>query len=98
MNQHEKRDRLPSTAVLARAREPILERWRAAWNADAAFADWFWAETRTALSIGADASLESAFAGLEWRRLRVSQDQQAPEWAGVRAPARRQDGANERHR
>lgn len=98
VNQHEKRDRLPSAAVLARAREPILGWWRAAWVADAALADRFWAEARAALPIGADASLEAAFAGLEWRRLRVSQDQQAPEWAGVRGPARSQDGVNERHR
>lgn len=98
VNQHEKCDRLPSDAVLARAREPILGWRRAAWIADAALTDRFWAEARVALPIVADASLETAFAGLEWRRLRVSQDQQAPEWAGVRGPARRQDGANERHR
>ena len=93
MNQHEKRDRLPSAAVLARAREPILTWWRAAWDADPGLAERFWAEARAALPIGADASFDSAFAGLEWRRLRVSQDQQAPEWTGVRGAARRQDEA-----
>ncbi|WP_167376138.1 hypothetical protein [Methylobacterium tarhaniae] len=45
------------------------------------------------MPIGADASFDAAFAGLEWRRLRVSQDQQAPEWAGVRGPAPRHDEA-----
>jgi SAM-dependent methyltransferase len=91
VNQHEKRDRLPSAAVLAQAREPILTWWLVAWDADPGLAERFWAEARAALPIGADASFDAAFAGLEWRRLRVSQDQQAPEWAGVRGMARRQD-------
>ncbi len=82
VNQHEKRDRLPSASALAQAREPILTWWRAAWDADAALADRFWAEARATLPIAADSSYEAAFAGLEWRRLRVSQDQQPPEWAG----------------
>ncbi|MGT2481243.1 methyltransferase domain-containing protein [Methylobacterium oryzae CBMB20] len=82
VNQHEKRDRLPSAAALARAREPILTWWRAAWDADPALAARFWAEARAGLPIEADFSYEAAFAGLEWRRLRVSQDQQPPEWSG----------------
>lgn len=91
VNQHEKRDRLPSALALAQAREPILTWWHAGWNADPGLTERFWAEARAALPIGADASFDAAFAGLEWRRLRVSQDQQAPEWAGVRGAARRQD-------
>ena len=82
VNQHEKRDRLPSAAALARAREPILKWWRTAWEADAALADRFWAEARAALPIATDASYQAVFAGLKWRRLRVSQDQQPPEWSG----------------
>lgn len=74
VNQHEKRDRLPSALVHARAREPILTWWRAAWDADLGLAERFWAEARAALPIGADASFDAAFAGIEWRRLRVSQD------------------------
>jgi hypothetical protein len=93
VNQHEKRDRLPSALALARAREPILAWWHTAWAADPALEERFWAEARAALPIGADASFDTAFAGLEWRRLRVSQDQQAPEWAGVRGQAPRRDGA-----
>ncbi|MCJ2071100.1 hypothetical protein MKK75_20280 [Methylobacterium sp. J-030] len=64
VNQHEKRDRLPSAAALARAREPVLTWWRAAWDADAALADRFWAEARAALPIAADTSYEAAFTGL----------------------------------
>ena len=82
VNQHEKRDRLPSAGALAQAREPILTWWRAAWDTDAALTDRFWAEARAALPIAADTSYEAAFTGLEWRRLRVSQDQQPPEWPG----------------
>lgn len=82
LNQSEKRNRLPSAAALARVREPILAWWQTAWNADAALADRFWAEAKAALPIDAYALYEAACAGLEWRRLRISQDQQAPEWAG----------------
>ncbi|UHC17813.1 methyltransferase domain-containing protein [Methylobacterium currus] len=87
VNQHEKRERLPSATALARAREPILAWWQTSWDADPGLAERFWAEARAALPIGADASFDAAFAGLEWRRLRVSQDQQAPEWVGVRGQA-----------
>ncbi|WP_193763279.1 hypothetical protein [Methylorubrum sp. Q1] len=82
VNQHEKRDRLPSAAALARAREPILTWWREAWDTDVALSDRFWAEARAALPIAANTSSEAAFSGQEWRRLRVSQDQQPPEWGG----------------
>ncbi len=82
VNQHEKRDRLPSAVALAQAREPILTWWRVAWDTDVALSDRFWAEARAALPIAANTSFEAAFSGLEWRRLRVSQDQQPPEWTG----------------
>lgn len=80
VNQHEKRDRLPSAATLARARGPIVEWWREAWCADEALAERFVAEARAALPIEGAASPETVFAGMEWRRLRVRQDQGAPEW------------------
>ena len=83
VNQHEKRDCLPSAAALARARESILAWWHMAWDADPGLAERFWAEAQAALPIGTDATFEAAFAGFEWRRLRVSQDQPGPEWAGV---------------
>ncbi|WP_244533282.1 HNH endonuclease domain-containing protein [Methylobacterium aquaticum] len=41
VNQHEKRDQLPSAPTLAQAREPILAWWRTAWDADAALAEQF---------------------------------------------------------
>jgi protein-L-isoaspartate O-methyltransferase len=83
VNQHEKRDRLPSASTLARAREPLLNWWRLAWDSDPALARRFAAEARAALPIDEEVNGATVFAGLEWRRLRVQQDQGAPEWAGV---------------
>jgi SAM-dependent methyltransferase len=83
VNQHEKRDRLPSAAALARAREPILAWWDEAWNADPALAARFGLEARAALPIDGALTPDAVFAGMEWRRLRLQQDQQPPEWAGV---------------
>jgi SAM-dependent methyltransferase len=83
VNQHQKRDRLPSASALAAAREPIIQWWDAAWQADPALARQFAAEARAALPLDGDATPDAVFAGLEWRRLRVRQDQQAPEWGGV---------------
>jgi SAM-dependent methyltransferase len=85
VNQHQKRDRLPTQAALAASREPILDWWRAAWEADSALAARFSAEAQSALPLDAHFSLDAVFSGLEWRRLRVQQDQQAPEWSGARA-------------
>jgi SAM-dependent methyltransferase len=84
VNQHQKRDRLPTASALAAAREPIIQWWDAAWRADPALARQFAAEARAALPLDGDATPDAVFAGLEWRRLRVRQDQQAPEWGGVR--------------
>ncbi len=83
VNQHEKRNRLASASALARAREPILAWWEVAWNADPALAPRFGMEARAALPIEGDVTLDAVFAGMEWRRLRLQQDQQPPEWAGV---------------
>jgi hypothetical protein len=84
INQHEKRDRLPSASALARAREPILAWWDEAWNADPALAARFGLEARVTLPIDGAVTPDAVFAGMEWRRLRLQQDQQPPEWAGVR--------------
>jgi hypothetical protein len=84
VNQHDKRDRLPSASALARARDPILAWWDEAWNADPALAARFDMEARAALPIDGAVTPAAVFAGMEWRRLRLQQDQQPPEWAGVR--------------
>jgi HNH endonuclease len=83
VNQHGKRDRLPSAAALAAAHDEIIDWWAAAWEADPALSRRFHHEVAAALPIGADARAEDIFAGLEWRRLRLRQDQQIEEWRGA---------------
>ncbi len=83
LNQHKKRDRLPTAVALAHAREPMIKWWEQAWEADPALARRFASEARAALPLDGEATPDAIFAGLEWRRLRVQQDQQAPEWAGL---------------
>src|SRR3954453_13162715 len=85
VNQHLKRDRLPSASALAGARESIITWWEAAWLPDPALRTRFEREIAAALPIGRGASTEDVFAALEWRRLRLRQDQQVQEWAGARS-------------
>ena len=83
VNRNAKRDRLPSAAALAAARDGIQAWWCQAWEADPALADRFWREADAALSIQGGRDLDDVLAGLEWRRLRLRQDHQVEEWAGV---------------
>jgi hypothetical protein len=85
VNQHLKRDRLPSASALAGARRSIIAWWEEAWLQDHALQIRFQRETAAALPISQGASIEEVFAALEWRRLRLRQDQQVPEWSGARA-------------
>jgi hypothetical protein len=85
VNQHIKRDRLPSAGALAAARDRIIEWWGMGWLSNPALAGRFKREAAAALPIAADAPPEDVFAGLEWRRLRLRQDQQVEEWAGLQA-------------
>jgi SAM-dependent methyltransferase len=85
VNQHLKRDRLPSASALAGARQSIMAWWEEAWLQDQALQIRFQRETAAALPISQGASIEDVFAALEWRRLRLRQDQQVPEWSGARA-------------
>lgn len=82
VDRNAKRDRLPSAAALIEAREGFLVWWRQAWEADEALAERFWREVDAALPIQGARDLDDVFAGLEWRRLRLRQDQQVQEWAG----------------
>jgi HNH endonuclease len=86
VNQHVKRDRLPSASALAAARESIVAWWEQAWLSDLALRTRFERETVAALPVGTGGSSEDVFAALEWRRLRLRQDQQVPEWPGFRPP------------
>jgi len=84
VNQHLKRDRLPSSAALAGARDDVLRWWSTAWEADPALGARFHREAAGALAVTPTADLEELFSGLEWRRLRLWQDQQVQEWLGAR--------------
>ena len=83
VNRNAKRDRLPSAAALAGARNGLQTWWRQAWEADEVLAQRFWREADAALPIQGSRDLDDVFTGLEWRRLRLRQDQQVPEWAGM---------------
>jgi SAM-dependent methyltransferase len=87
VNQHMKRDRLPSSAALAGSRDAIVGWWNEAWHADEALGERFSREAAAALPVSADARADDVFAGVEWRRLRLRQDQQLQEWAGAERSA-----------
>jgi hypothetical protein len=89
VNQHLKRDRLPSASALAGARESIIAWWENAWLPDPALRARFERETAAALPVTTGASTDDVFAGVEWRRLRLRLDQQVQEWAGGTSGSRR---------
>ena len=82
INQREKRDRLPSVHVLGEAKPGILDWWGLSWLSDPVLAQRFEAEAASALPLAGHPSPEAVFQGMEWRRLRVQQDQQPPLWMG----------------
>jgi len=83
VNQHLKRDRLPSATALAAARPGVLDWWRTAWTEDPVVGARFHREASAALPVGTTADLDEVFSGLEWRRLKLRQDQQVEEWIGL---------------
>lgn len=80
VNQHEKRDRLPSAAIFAESRDRIIAWWERAYLADAALGIRFRREVAAALPIHGDSTLAEVYSALDWRRLRLLQDQRVPEW------------------
>lgn len=84
VNQHQKRNLLPSAAALAGARDPIIAWWERSWRTEPATRARFEREASAALPIEGTASSSDIFIALEWRRLRLRQDQQVAEWGGVR--------------
>ncbi|WP_207485423.1 methyltransferase domain-containing protein [Arenibaculum pallidiluteum] len=87
VNQRQKRDRLPSARALAEARSRVVAWWQDAWLADSGLQARFRREASAALPLAGAATAEEVFSGLEWRRLRLAQDQQVPEWNGLRGGA-----------
>lgn len=80
INQHEKRDRLPSAAIFADSRHRITEWWDSAYLSDGALGPRFLREACAALPVTSGAGANEIYDALDWRRLRLLQDQQVPEW------------------
>lgn len=88
VNQHLKRDRLPAAAALRRARDGMLEWWRAAYllSENTALPRRFADEAQASLpavdTSGGMPDLDEVYAAVGLQRLRLHQDQQVPEWSG----------------
>jgi hypothetical protein len=85
VNQHLKRDRLPSAAALQRAREGMLAWWHSAYLSDnSALVRRFDDEVRASLPAmppsGGVPDTDEVYGAVALQRLR--QDQQVPEWGG----------------
>lgn len=80
INQHQKRDKLPSAERLAAAQPRIAAWWETAWLSEEPLRRRFEREVVAALPVQDPSSLNEVFDGLAWRRLRLRHDQQIPEW------------------
>ncbi len=80
VNQHEKRDRLPSATAMANARDRIISWWDAAYLDDEALRSRFLREAAAALPLSDSKNGTAVYDALDWRRLRLWQDQQVPLW------------------
>uniref|UniRef100_UPI00260131A3 hypothetical protein n=1 Tax=Sphingomonas sp. TaxID=28214 RepID=UPI00260131A3 len=80
VNQHEKRDRLPSATAMANARDRIIGWWDAAYMDDEALRPRFLREAAAALPLSDSKNGTAVYDALDWRRLRLWQDQQVPLW------------------
>ena len=88
INQHGKRDRLPSEALLAEAAAAIRDWWQAAYLVGDALPQRFMQEAAASLpSLGhsriADIRPEQLLDAMQLHRLRLRHDQQVPEWRVV---------------
>jgi len=91
VNRHGKRERIIGAAVLQDAKPRILEWWQEAYlDGDAPLRARFIEEARTTLPLRQDAvglDPDELFAALDFRRLRLRQETQLPEWSGLTTPA-----------
>ena len=88
VNQHEKRDRLPSDQLLRSAEDCIKNWWEAAYQVgqDSMLAERFALEAAASLpGISSPVTdLNDLFAIMSLQRARLKHDQQVPEWTGER--------------
>lgn len=85
VNQRQKRDRIISAAVLNAAKPRILQWWQDGYiAAGPAMRARFTEEALTTLPISRDTELDldNLFLALDFRRLRLHQETQMPEWTG----------------
>jgi len=87
VNQHLKRDRLPSVSALQRARDGVLAWWHSAYLSDnSALVRRFDDEARASLPAmppsGEVPDADEVYGAVALQRLRLHQDQQVPEWSG----------------
>lgn len=87
VNQHQKRDRLPSAEIFVASRERIMRWWENAYLADDALNARFRREVSAALPVAENDDLAGIFSALDWRRFRLLQDQRVPEWVSPSALA-----------
>jgi len=80
VNQHFKRDRLPTAAMFAQSRDRIIRWWELAYMRDEALRARFAREVSAALPTAQSDELGEVYSALDWRRLRLLQDQRVPEW------------------
>jgi hypothetical protein len=83
VNQRQKRDRVPSAAIFADSRDRIIGWWELAYLADDALSARFEREVAAALPVDGRGDLADIYSALDWRRLRLLQDQRVPEWTAV---------------
>lgn len=81
VNRHEKRDRLPSAALLSHSRDRIMCWWQDAYLSNPALSARFGREVLGSLPVSDAMDVADVFAALDWRRLRLAQDQRLPEWS-----------------
>ncbi len=86
VNRDGKRERIVTAAALAAARPRILSWWNETYlGANDALRRRFTEEARSSLPLPHDRTPDAGevFAALDFRRLRLRQETQAPEWAGA---------------
>lgn len=80
VNRHEKRNRLPSAAIFADSRDRIIGWWERAYLSDDALGARFIREVAASLPVIDGGGTADIYSALDWRRLRLLQDQRVPEW------------------
>ena len=83
VNQRQKRDLLPNDATLRNAKNQIIGWWETAYRTKSALREQFHLEAKSRLpAVERPYDLQDVFDAMCFQRMRLSNDQQTPEWAG----------------